>query len=82
MQFDRFHGISLIFLALMLLGLQTILYMTTRQVVTGPPGFSTAKLEHETYPVPGILGTASLLTGVVILVTRRRAGEPKAKTAV
>jgi hypothetical protein len=82
MQFGRFHGISLIFLALMLLGLQTMLYMTTKPVVTGPPGFSTTKLEHETYPVPGILGIASLLAGVAILTARQRADEPEAKTAV
>jgi hypothetical protein len=82
MQFGRFHGISLILLALTLLGLQTMLYMTTKQVVTGPPRFSTTKLEHETYPVPGILGIASLMAGVVILATRRRADEPEAKTAV
>ena len=81
-QFGRFHGISLIVLALMLFGLQTMLYMTTKQVVTGPPGFSTTKLEHETYPVPGILGIASLLAGVVILAMCRRADEPEAKTVV
>jgi hypothetical protein len=28
---------------------------------TGPPQFSTTKLEHKTYPVPGILGIASLM---------------------
>ena len=82
MQFGRFHGISLILLALMLLGLQTMLYMTTKQVVTGPPGFSTTKLERETYPVPGILGLASLMAGVAILASRRRADEPEAKTAL
>jgi hypothetical protein len=38
MQSGGFHGISLILLALMLLGLQTALYMTTKQIVTGPPG--------------------------------------------
>ena len=82
MQFGRFHGISLILLAVMLLGLQTMLYMTTKQVVTGSPAVSKTKPEHETYPVPGILGIASLMAGVVILATRRRADEPEAKTAV
>jgi len=82
MQFGRFHGVALITLGVMLLGLQTMLYMTTKQVVTGPPGFSTTKLERETYPVPGILGIASLMAGVAILASRRRADEPEAKTAL
>jgi len=80
MQFGRFHGIALITLGVMLLGLQTMLYMTTKQVVTGPPEFLTTKLEHETYPVPGII--ASLMASVAILATRRRAEEPVAKNAV
>jgi hypothetical protein len=66
----------------MLLGLQTMLYMTTKQVVTGPPEFSTTKLERETYPVPGILAIASLMAGAAILATRRRGAEPVAKNAV
>jgi hypothetical protein len=82
MQFGRFHGIALITLGVMLLGLQTMLYMTAKQVVTGPPEFLTTKLEHETYPVPGILGIASLMAGVAILATRQRAEEPEAKNAV
>jgi hypothetical protein len=82
MQFGSFHGIALITLGVMLLGLQTMLYMTTKQLVTGRPEFLTTKLEHETYPVPGILGIASLMAGVAILATRRRAEEPEAKNAV
>jgi len=82
MQFGRFHGIALITLGVMLFGLQTMLYMTTKQVVTGPPEFLTTKLEHETYPVPGILGLVFLTAGVTILATRRRADELEAKSAV
>jgi hypothetical protein len=82
MQFGRFHGIALITLGVMLLGLQTMLYMTTKQVVTGPPEFLTTKLEHETYPVPGILGIASLMASVAIRATLRRAEESVAKNAV
>jgi uncharacterized membrane protein YczE len=82
MQFGRFHGIALITLGVMLLGLQTMLYMTTKQVVTGPREFLTTKLEHEVYPVPGILGIASLMAGAAILAKRRRAEEPEAKNAV
>jgi hypothetical protein len=82
MQFGRFHGIALITLGVMLLGLQTMLYMTTKQVVTGPPEFLTTKLEHETYPVPRILGIASLMASVAIRATLRRAEESVAKNAV
>ena len=82
MQLGKIHGFALIVLGAMLLGLQTMLYMTTKQVVTGPPGFSTTKLERETYPVPGILGIASLMAGVAILARRRRADESEAKTAL
>jgi hypothetical protein len=82
MQFGRFHGIALMTLGVMLLGLQTMLCMTTKQVVTGSPGFSTTKLEHETYPVPGILGLVSLMASVAIVATRWRAEEPEAKNAV
>jgi len=82
MQFGMFHGIALITLGVMLFGLQTMLYMTTKQVVTGPPEFLTTKLEHETYPVPGILGIASLMASVAIRATLRRAEESVAKNAV
>jgi hypothetical protein len=82
MQFGRFHGIGLITLGVMLLGLQTMLFMTTKQVVTGPPEFLTTKLERETYPVPGILGIASLTASLAIFAARRRAEEPEAKNAV
>jgi LPXTG-motif cell wall-anchored protein len=34
------------------------------------------------YPVPGILGIASLMAGVVILARRRRADELEAKTTL
>ncbi len=82
MQFGRFHGVARITLGVMPLGLQTMLYMTIKQVVTGPPEFLTTRLEHETYPVPGVLGIASLMAGAAILATRRRGAEPEAKNAV
>jgi hypothetical protein len=66
----------------MLFGLQTMVYMTPKRLVTGSHRFSTTKAEHETYPVPGILGIAFSLAGAAILATRRRADEPEAKTAV
>ena len=82
MQLGKIDGFALIVLGLMLSGLQTMVYMTTKQVVTGPPGFSTTKLEHETYPVPGILGITSLMAGAAILTTRRRIDETEARHAI
>ena len=78
----KIHGFAVIALAVMLFGLQVMLYMTPKQIVTGPPESPTTKVEHETYPAPGILGSMCLTAGVVILVTRRRADELEAKTAV
>ena len=82
MQLGRIDGIALMVLGVMLFGLQTMIYMTPKQVVNGPRAFSTAKVTHETYPVPGILGAASLMAGLAILATHRRADEPEAKTIV
>lgn len=82
MQLGKIHRFALIVLSVMLLVFQTVLYVTPKQVVTSPPEFSTTKLGHETYPVPGILGIASLMAGVAVLAARRRADEPEAKYAV
>jgi hypothetical protein len=82
MQLDKIDGFALIVLGVMLFGLQTMIYMTPKQFVNRPPAFSTAKVAHETYPVPGILGVASLMAGLAVLATRRRADAPGAKTTV
>ena len=82
MQLGKIDGLALIVLGVMLFGLQIMIYMTPKQVVNGPPAFSTAKVAHETYPVPGILGVASLMAGLAVLAARRRADEPEAKNAV
>ena len=81
MQLGKIHGFALIVLGVILLGLQTMLYMTPKQVVIGPPESSTTRVEHETYPAPGILALVSLTAGVAILATRR-AGEPEARNTV
>jgi hypothetical protein len=81
-QLGKIHGFALIVLGVILFGLQAMLYMTPKQVVTGPPESPTTKVGHETYPAPGILGLVCLTTGVAILVTRRRADELEAKNAV
>jgi hypothetical protein len=57
MQFGRIHGIALAVLGALLLGFQTMLFLTTPQrVVAGTTESATQKVEHETNPVPGILG--------------------------
>ena len=81
-QLGKIHGFALIALGVILFGLQAMLYMTPKQVVTGPPESPTTKVGHETYPAPGILGSVCLKAGVAILATRRRADELEAKNAV
>ena len=82
MQLGKVDGFAPIGLGAMLFGLQTMIYMTPKQVVNDPPAFSTAKVAHETYPVPGILGVASLPAGLAVLAASRRADEPEAENAV
>jgi hypothetical protein len=81
-ELGKIHGFALIALGVILFGLQAMLYMTPKQVVTGSPESPTTKVGHETYPAPGILGSVSLTAGVAILVTRRRADELEAENAV
>ena len=81
-ELGKIHGFALIVLGVILFGLQGMLYMTPKQVVTGPPESPTTKVGHETYPAPGILGLVCLTAGVAILVTRRRADELEANNAV
>jgi hypothetical protein len=81
-ELGKIHGFALIALGVMLFGLQAMLYMTPKQVVTGPPESPTTKVGHETYPAPGIIGLMCLTAGVAILVTRRRADELETKNAV
>jgi len=83
MQFGRIHGIALAVLGALLLGFQIMLYLTAQQrVAPVSAGSSTPGAEQMTNPLPGILGLASLVAGVLIFVTRRRADEPEAKNAV
>ena len=81
-ELGKIHGYALIVPGVILFGLQAMLYMTPKQVVTGPPESPTTKVGHETYPAPGILGLVCLTAGVAILVTRRRADELEAENAV
>jgi hypothetical protein len=49
-----------------------MLYLTPKRVVSGAPKPPAAKVEHETYPAPGILGLVCLTAGAAIFATRRR----------
>ena len=81
-ELGKIHGFALIALSVMLFGLQVMLCMTPKQIVTGPPESPSTKVGHETYPAPGIIGVVCFAAGVVILVTGRRADELEAKSAV
>jgi hypothetical protein len=78
-ELGKIHGFALTALGVILFGLQAMLYMTPKQVVTGLPESPTTEVGHETYPAPGILGSMCLTAGVAILVTRRRADGLEAK---
>jgi hypothetical protein len=56
--------------------------MAPNKVISGTTEAATPKVEHRTNPAAGILGVISLIAGVGIFVTRRKADEPEAKNAV
>jgi len=82
MQFGKIHGVALAVLGAILLGIQAMLYMTPKEVVSGPTESSIPQVEHKTIPVAGILGIVALIAGIAIFATGRRADEPEAKQAV
>ena len=82
MQFGKIHGLALAILGVVLLGLQALFYMAPNKVISGTTEAPTPKVEHRTSPAAGILGVISLIAGVGIFVTRRKADEPEAKYAV
>ena len=82
MQFGRIHGVALAVLGAILLGVQAMLYLTSPGAPGSPGESSVPAIERKTIPVAGILGIGSLIAGVAIFATRRRADEPVAKHAV
>ena len=82
MQFGKLHGVALVVLGAILLGLQALLFVAPREVASRPAESSMPNVAHKTNAVSGILGVASLITGVAIFATRRRADEPEARNAV
>jgi hypothetical protein len=82
MQFGKIHGLALAILGVVLLGLQAWFYVAPNKVVTGVTEAVTSKVEHRTNPAVGILEVISLIAGVGIFVTRRKADQPETKYAV
>jgi hypothetical protein len=80
MQCGKIHGVALAGAILLLL--QALLYMTAREVDTGEGRSAITTDEHKTNPVAGILGIASLVAGISIFSTARRADQPEANDAV
>jgi uncharacterized membrane protein HdeD (DUF308 family) len=67
----RLLGIVLIVLGIVALAYQGITYTTHKKVLDIGP-IQATKEEHNTIPIPPILGVLALIGGVVILVTDRR----------
>jgi uncharacterized membrane protein HdeD (DUF308 family) len=67
----RLLGIVLIVLGIIALAYQGITYTTHKKVLDIGP-IQATKEEHNTIPIPPILGVLALIGGVVILATDRR----------
>lgn len=67
----RLMGIVLIVLGIVALVYQGITYTTHKKVLDIGP-IQATKEEHNTIPIPPILGVLALIGGVVILATDRR----------
>ena len=80
MQFGRIHGIALIILGMILIGVQLDFALASRENVPprGQPSGVTAQPrdEHRFGLLVGIVGTASLIAGIVVFASARRKDEP------
>jgi hypothetical protein len=81
MQFGRIHALALAILGFILFGVQATIFFSNR-VATLNTNASPQVATHKTNPVPGILGSLSLIAAATIFVTRRRADEPKPEHAI
>jgi hypothetical protein len=80
MQFGRIHGVALIILGLILIGLQLNLAFANRSQVpqAGQPSAVTVQ-PHDANrfgPLAGVIGAASLVAGIAVFATARRRDEP------
>jgi hypothetical protein len=78
MQFGRIHGIALVVLGILLLGVQGNLSVLPNHR-DAPAGSSSRTIEQKITSVPGIIGAASLVVGMVLYLTARRRDQPDAK---
>lgn len=67
----RILGVILVVLGVLALAYQGITYTTHKKVIDIGP-IQATKEEHNTIPIPPILGVVALIGGVVILATDRR----------
>ena len=67
----RSLGIVLIVLGILALAYQGITYTTHKKIIDIGP-IQATKEEHNTIPIPPILGALALIGGVVVLVADRR----------
>ena len=81
MQFGRTYGIGLMILGILLCSFQIVRYMAPPQEPV-PQEPRTAKTEHVTSSLPGIIGAGSLVAGMALFITARRKDEPDPKHAV
>jgi hypothetical protein len=82
MQFGKISGLALIILGILLCGLQGVQYMSPQRSPVAPDQQSTTRPEHKTSSLPGIIGTGSLVIGIVLLLSARRKDEPEPRHAV
>jgi hypothetical protein len=81
MQFGKITGVGLIVLGILLCGLQFMQYVTPPKSPAAADPLM-ARPEHKTSALPGLIGAACLVVGIVVLVTARRRDEPDPEHAV
>ena len=85
MQFGRIHGIALIVLGVILIGLQFNLALASKNEPSEPAQPSAVTVQphpHRFGPLAGIIGGVSLVAGIAVFATARRPDEPDIEHAV
>jgi hypothetical protein len=81
MQFGRIHGIALIVLGVILIGLQFNLALASKNGPPQPVAPSSVTVQphddaHRFGPLAGIIGGVSLVAGIAVFATAHRRDEP------